>query len=291
MKLQPIFATLLFLSLCLISCDEDFFSTTITLDPPEHTPRLVVHAFNTTENTLIAQITRTTALSEVEINGDDRFVYDAIATLYKEDQLIGELELFADPINQNFYNYYLDINENFEEGINYTLVVNHPDFSEVRSTVQMPKASIILDTEFIFEGGLDETGSPRSAIDVKINDLIGKRNFYEVSISRGGTATTYVSSLDPSVSRSLNYDDVIISDASFDGEEKILRLQIGKSNQDNRFVAWRDISEAHYIYSKTMRSSFDVGENPFTSPVQIKGNIENGFGLFSLMNLQVIEVN
>lgn len=39
-----------------------------------------------------------------------------------------------------------------------------------------------------------------------------------------------------------------------------------------------------------MRQTFDLGDNPFASPVQIPSNIEGGFGFFGLMEIQRIIV-
>jgi hypothetical protein len=283
---------LLLVSLLFSACDEDFFTTTIEVDPPQHTPRLVVHAFNTDFLTIVAQVSRSTTVGEFGVFGVERYIYDAEARIYKNGNFLANMNLVASPDNLNEFNYSVQLPGAITPNDTYTIEVKHPDYPTVTAHSVMEPATEIISSDYLMDGGLDDTGSERSAVDIRFKDPENIVNYYEASITEGGNSITYTSSLDPSTSRSFNENSVIISDVSFDGEEKILRLQIGRNeNPDRRIeLVWRTITEIQYQYSKSMRQTFDLGDNPFASPVQIPSNIEGGFGFFGLMEIQRIIV-
>ena len=291
MKKNALFITFL-LSIFFISCDEDFFTTTIEVDPPEHSPRLVVHAFNTDFLTIVAQISKSTAVGDFGTFGVERYIYDATAKIYQNGNFLADMQVVASPDNLNEFNYSAQLPGAITPNDIYTIEVEHPSYPTVRASSSIVPGTEIISTAYVIDGGLDDTGSERSAVDIRFNDPENQVNYYEVSVTEGANSVTYASSLDPSTSRSLYDNSVIISDASFNGEEKILRLQIGRSENPDRKIEliWRTITGIQYQYSKSMRQTFDLGDNPFASPVQIPSNVDGGFGFFGLMEIQRITV-
>ncbi|MFT6867249.1 MAG: hypothetical protein ACJA08_002089 [Cyclobacteriaceae bacterium] len=46
----------------------------------------------------------------------------------------------------------------------------------------------------------------------------------------------------------------------------------------------KKVSEEYYKYEQTSQLQFDIGGDPFSQPVPVFNNIENGFGIFAGYN-------
>lgn len=282
-------AIALLLSMGLVSCGEDFFTTTVELEIPKHKTRLVVHAFNLNQSRIVALVTKSLPITDGPGSRQQYLIDDAQVKLYKNDQFVS---LFAKSTDASEYNYVLDLSENIEAGAKYTLQIEHDTIDNAQvSTVALPQANII-EVAFQADGGLNDEGESTSAVEVTINDPADEENYYEVALSANQPYDLYISSIDPSASRSLEYKNLLVSDATFDGERKTFPIQISpdRMHSQDYTLYWRQISKAQYVYSKAMRQSFDQGDNPFASPIQLNSTVENGFGFFGLQGISVINV-
>ena len=50
-------------------------------------------------------------------------------------------------------------------------------------------------------------------------------------------------------------------------------------------VSVLNCSKDFYLYNKSVQESDGIGGNPFTDPVQVYTNIQNGFGCFGAYNI------
>lgn len=55
-------------------------------------------------------------------------------------------------------------------------------------------------------------------------------------------------------------------------------------------VYFYNINKSLYNYHQSLKTYDDVNNIPFAQPVQVYSNIENGFGVFSGANIQVIQL-
>ncbi len=277
---------LVLLVLICSSCGEDFFTTTLEIDPPEHTDQLVTNAFlNIDDGKIEVAVSQT--YSVVDVDQEFELVNDAEVIL-RNDQGLDQL---VPASGQDFgFNYFAD--DIVSQGNTYELEVKYGSFNS-RATASIPNLVTLYDFEFIEDGGIDSEGEDRSRVEFSFDDPEDEENYYELTIymSNEGDPTlpsyaTYTDTNDPSGSRGYNYQSLLISDASFDGERKrfkALMYPTTKEEVEGRlFVRWKVVSKEYFQYSKTLNIASELEDNPFATPVQIFTNFEGGIGIFSV---------
>ena len=296
--LYQLFIPLLILAVTFSGCD-DAFETTLEIDPPAHTDRLVIHAYGSTNGEdLKVHLTRSSALLD-DINNN--LISGAKVTLWKGQEEIAELQEVTSGSDFRF-NYILPEGSiTYEKGTTYRLEVQADGFETAIGTATVPNDIPLLKQKFEEDGTSLESGDFNSEIEIEFQDPANQENFYEVGvvllINNGGNPyydEVYTETYDPAAQEGISYSNLIINDLSFDGELKNLPLIIERFDEqavDNMYVLWRITSEGHYLFNKTARKQDDLNENPFSSPVQVYSNIENGIGIFSIMNEEFVKVN
>jgi hypothetical protein len=285
-------------TLALSSC-EDFFETTIDIPPPEHEPQIVVSAFNQSPTLITALITQSIGIDELS-SSDAFFLWGATVDVYRNDEYLQAMEQVGDE-NQfvEQYNYEIELDEALATGDVIRLEISYPDLPDASVTTIMPPAPTIVSVDYEENGGVTPDGREVGALDIRFVDEAGIAAFYEVAaidsnddqINNG--YQMYLESTDPSASRSLEWNSLLISDISFDGLDKIVRVQADQlpfKQSGSVFLIVSSITEDHYNYSKAYRQQFDTGDNPFASPVQIPTVVQGGFGFFGLMNPVLFEI-
>jgi len=245
--LRQLYIPFIAFSMMLVSC-EDAFETTLTIDPPEHIDRLVMHAYGSTnDNDLQVSLSKSTPLLSSNTPSQ---ISNAIVTLWKGDALIATLE---------------EVNNGFSAEFNYIL----------------PSGTIVYEKGSTYRLEAEATGFE-----------IGLRRFVE-NFGNPFYREIDIDTFDPAAQEGISYANLIVNDLSFDGESKTLPIIFNRQSSqaiDDLFVLWRVTSEDHYLFNKTARRQINTEENPFSTPVQIYSNIENGIGIFSIVNEQLIKV-
>ena len=296
--LYQLFIPLLILAVTFSGCD-DAFETTLEIDPPAHTDRLVIHAYGSSNGEdLKVHLTRSSALLD-DINNN--LISGAQVTLWKGQEEVAELQEVTSGSDFRF-NYILPEGSiTYEKGTTYRLEVEAEGFETAIGTATVPNDIPLLKQKFEEDGTSLESGDFNSEIEIEFQDTANQKNFYEVGvvllINNGGNPyydEVYTETYDPAAQEGISYSNLIINDLSFDGELKNLPLIIERFDEqavDNMYVLWRITSEGHYLFNKTARKQDDLNENPFSSPVQVYSNIENGIGIFSIINEEFVKVN
>ncbi len=273
-----------------MACSEDFFSTTLEVDPPPHVDRVVVHAFaNAYHSYIKVNVTKSYAIDQ---DNPQYLITDAEVVVSSNS---GQSRVIPFSAFGPFY-YTLDLEQGFfVPGETYTLSVKVDGFDEVRSSQTVPEIVDVNALEFIEDGGINNEGEERSGVDFEFLDP-SQENFYEVGVLIDPTLNgnpehgypTYLESLDPNTHRGYTFENLLVDDASYNGELKKISLQIyptSTSEAESKFIfQWRSITKDYYQYSRTLRRFEESKDNPFASPVQIYNNIENGIGIFSISN-------
>ena len=276
--------------LCLSSC-EDFFESTVTIETPKPENTMYITSSVLASDT-VARVSVTRTLSvDKEFFGipNEALLNDAEVNLRDENTGV-EFSLdndLSDIFPINFVaKYPVDF---LQSGHAYTLEVKHPDFPTASVNETMPEKITIQKLEFEMNGGVNLDGNQRSAIYMTFNDPPGE-NFYEVSVLRKGNSrfsNTYIDASDPSSTRAIIDENLLLEDSSFEGKQKRIALKIGKITEetayDRYYVLLKSVNESYYRFSKTFKIRQDVGdENPFQSPVQLYSSFENALGFFAL---------
>lgn len=284
------------LAVSLVSCDGDFFESTVEVDIPPHETSLAVSAI----------FTQNQARHEVFVSNSlgilDKNQHNAVegATVLLESAN-DEMEFAFDPA-MGIYVYPDGNGGLLHAGEAYTISVNHPDFPTATATINMPHAARIISFTHEPNGTIDEEGYEVDEFTIEVEDLSPEVNYYVFEIAErtryiNGTDTTYVydpvSSLvsrDPLVRK--GYSDRIyeglpmISDATFNGQTYQLQLYTyDKPTIGNELVIQcYSVNKARFDYLASLLSYLDNKDNPFSEPVNVISNIQNGLGIFALQS-------
>jgi hypothetical protein len=288
----------------LFSSCEDFFETTIEIDPPEFTEQVVIQAFgNTNANELKVTVTRSYGILE-DNDFEELLINDAEVNLIYQGTVY-PLEATDFSFNEGeAHNYLLDEGIiAFEAGETYELEVIAAGFDTATASCTVPLSTLPHDITFELDGP-SSFEDDYSRIGMVLNDPSGIENFYEMGMvakfifDNGDSiySSLYTESFDPVIEESVG--TLILKDASFDGEQKILELLlprdffISEPGLENRlFLTWRNTTEDHYRYVKSIEQNINTVDNPFASPVQVFTNVENGLGIFSIFTEEKIKIN
>ncbi len=286
---------ILFFTLALIlftSC-EDFFTTTLKVDPPPHEDQIVTSAFfSNTDTSLVALVNRSSAILE---NSDFNTgnLSNSTVQLFSGDQLLTTLPYLESQFQFRFNHIEENTSVVFNPGQEYTLKVNHPDYEEASATAVVPNEVVPFRFELEEDAGIDEFGDRTDRVTVEFTDPTEEENFYEVAVfsvrnfdGNINFETHYLTSLDFNLEESL-FDASLLSDETFNGQDYKLQININRFQNEQEdiqtFLVWRSVTKDYYQFARSLilqRNSEDFG--PFSEPVAIKSNFENGLGLFTI---------
>jgi len=282
-KLIPIFITLLICS----ACNEDFFETTLKVDPPPHEDQMVLHTFAKSEDSLLfVSLTQSTGILENNNNYFDAlYINDATIEIFED----GALKYALEPSGDDYFNYSVALDADFATaGKTYEIKATHNTLPTITASQTMPSNPMVVSAVFDEGGGLGiDDAEPTNAIDITINDPAGE-NFYELIFVKDGTASGgnirsyYMETLDVNASEGLDRT-ILVDGSSFDGDEYTLQVETGRDWENTLFIFVRSISRDWYLYSKSM-NAFRNGPDfeLFVEPITIHTNIDNGLGVFAL---------
>jgi len=144
------------------------------------------------------------------------------------------------------------------------------------------------------DAGVDEYGDRNDRVTIEFNDPPDVENFYEMALfsvrdlGNGNFSfdSHYINTLDLNLRESF-FDANTLSDEAFNGQTYKLQLDINRYENEGEevetFLIWRSITKDYYQFSRSIilqGESEDFG--PFSEPVTIKSNFENGLGIFSI---------
>lgn len=287
-----------------LSACENFFESTVTIDPPASDPAIAVHAFNY-EDSLRILVSRTVGpLDELS----DTYLNDANVMLSKDGTPLSVMPHEMDIISDTFF--YLDtfvvwryvqsvynfevVESQFEAEAEYDLEVRAEGFPTARSKQVFPASVPVDSVVFTGNAGVDEFGDPISAIDVYFIDPAGVDNYYAIEVFAGipeiQLSPLYASSIDPATFQVDNR--VCFQDGALDGQSRRIRVTFIRYDfSGNITLGWSSITRENFLYLQRLERYFTSNDNPFVTPAQLYSNIENGVGIFGLSNFELIPVN
>jgi hypothetical protein len=282
-------------------CSDDFFSQTVTIDPPPYEKHLSFHLLTTDQDSTVQFfMTRNYGILEDVKNYDDWFVKGASAELYENGQKWLTLSP-VDPGNSSELTGLLP--HPFQAGSTYEIRASHPDFKSV-SAVQVAPGDLNIDSVRIrYDAVTGEFGDRLNLLEVFLNDQPGVKNYYEVTLSGvsyqiiyggGGNMDTlgvqeyplYVDGYsDPNVVEGFKAGG-LISDQFFDGKSYKFQARFyanENSTVDSTItVRVRNVTEDYFKWSRSYLQHYDSDENPLVEPISVFNNLENGLGIFTI---------
>lgn len=174
----------------------------------------------------------------------------------------------------------------------YELVVETDDYGVLRAVQTMPTC-VPPDTVVIHSMEVNLFGGRfKGVIEVRFTDPPGEANFYELVVkdtcaSPFARRSFPLTSLDHKAVSAATHD-LVVSDATFDGEQASLLIgfegELDLLREYEGCFLWLEfisITEDRYRFLKTLTLAHEAFGNAFAEPVYIHYNIENGLGLFS----------
>jgi len=236
-------------------------------------------------------------------------VEDAVATLYKGETELGQLEFgFDNPDGPNNI-FSLNIeNIDLDPGT-YRLEVEHPTLGMATAETEIPADIAIDKIEFVEDYGLAPNDLTRAdAILVTFNDP-PEDNYYSLRLEADSIVLdTFISGTDTFIYEVnggiwVDFDvpgaqnvanGFIFNDTFFDGssEQTVGMYLPGLNYEDDKEgflsnfkVSWDVISRDKYEFDSSLNLYYESqGFGPFTEAVSIYNNIDGGVGIFSGLN-------
>lgn len=282
----------------LFSCQK-----TIEFDGEIKKPKIVVNCLFNTEDTF--EVGLSTSLSVID-TGSLKPIDAAHIKIYDDqDNLVSTLN----HVSQGFYR-----DETFKPlpNTNYTIDVASEGFTSVKATDKTPIGIKIKKWEKELIKGPD--GFNEYQISITFNDPIGRNGYMVSAIAHYSfldsfTMETsddyfrpYISSIDPSLSISAGagsayYSErLIFDDRNFDGNEYVFRFNVEEYFFIDEYLKdlklqFSTLGEPAFDYFVSLNKYKSVSpDDPFSTPVQVRSNVENGFGIFGGATVEVVDL-
>jgi len=290
MNYKPI---LFFISLIFVACTG---SHIVDIELPEEVPRLTaiyeLKKLHSSSNTIFVShskpILDTTAYEIID---------DAEIKLYKDDDFITEF-IWFDPSN----GYLAFAFSTVVDSGKYEMVISAPGFETIRAQQSLPSNPEIHRATYIKDGTTDVFGNVKDLLEIEIKDEEMEENYYSIAISAkgkdsSGVAYANVFGYTDDLNKAFGWREEFIPDEIFNGETYVFRYLInvdldeifdinngGKIDEFNINIF--SYSKAYFDYSTSVVKYRNNQNLPFTEPVIIPSNWENGYGVFSAVNLK-----
>ena len=285
MSKTPIYI-LLALCFMLSSCEKS-----LDVELPEHEPVLVVNSFFATDRDWEVHVSQSRdILDQSEI----KMIDNATVEIWRDSEQVVEVPYFNNGLYRN------PLAQPTVAG-EWKLKVSAPGFTTVEAADTIPPAipisSISIDKEQI------ESFAYEVDFQIHFDDPDAVANFYRLEIfghySDGSYFDFGMRSSDPAIRQSnfenngpFDTDDYVyrplFNDVLFNGTDYTLDVSLdvwagGAGQPQLQFfrVYLHSVSEAYYNYIQTIRLQDQARDNPFSEPVFIFQNIENGLGIFA----------
>lgn len=291
-----------FIGLCLIlvftSCQ-----VIVDIDPVEYEPVLVLNCILADDSIglPIQNLTLTASKDILDSSTSYLPIGGADIALYEDNILVAT----AAEYQAGYYGF----NYSPKAGSTYKIAANAANYTPAisESTIPFPAADISID-EFtpIPEGNFEKEQTYR--LTYTIDDVEGD-DYYDtelyISYTTGSIESGSLNRRIVKVSfrelganlELLDEEDTsrVFSDALFDGKRHTRTIEFDYWNKEKIVSEHTDIlldvrhcSEAYYAYFTSIENQVNSKENPFSEPVPVYNNIENGLGIFASYSSNIV---
>lgn len=297
----------------MLSCREHIVDFEIT----QSQPRLVIGGLINSDSAMVIKISRTVGTLETDAKYG---VKEAEVLLYENEKLVTELFYDANDPESDIDDIYVSEDGFVPSGAsNYAIRVSADGYPSVRASTSFPKKIPI--EEVLIDTALVQVGDFLNGVNARISfqDPAGGENFYSIvileenrvyneyneygePIEENGFVNEYLSKpLLPRLDEKIEFNGksnfrfkvLYLSDISFDGRLFTYDFLMHAPTGGKLTVFLNHITEAHYQYGTTSQlQQLESTENPFSQPVQVFSNVENGLGIFAgySASSEVVEV-
>ncbi len=273
-------------------------------DFPLRPSQLVLNCLFTSDSTWNIQVSYSLSVLD---NAPLEMIEDAEIELYKNGELVDHV---TTPGIDGFY--HSDSLLPFE-GETYSVKVTAPGYEkEVFAQDYLPErvslkslSSTLIDSSFhiwndYYTDLPVETGHVEGFIDLTISDPPGVSNYYNLQVymlerrllDREDSTSWYYrrkpvnySVTDATTEVTSMRGGALLTDQYFDGMEHKMKIRYNEWDDkpviDTFYVELISLTEAGFLYRRSIEDYQDAKGDPFSEPVLVYSNIENGFGIFA----------
>lgn len=268
---------------------------------PKTAPKLALNSIMIPDSGITVIIYKSLSILD---NAPNKILDKATLELFRDGLSVGKLE------GANHFSYYFFPDIKPEPGHTYKLTASLKGFETVSATSDIPTdaqitnlTSIVKDTSsWGWNYGTNYFFSTGKLL-LGLKDDGEKENYYKISMymldttysinEYGDTSDTFIyrNSLQNYNNESSNPlieftegDSYYFSDQYLNGQEFSIELPIrysGSSPGDTLFIELSAISKDLFLFKKSMIKYNESQSNPFSEPIKIYTNIENGYGIFA----------
>lgn len=288
---------LLIYTLLFLSCVK-----TVDLHVPSNEPKLVLHGYIGVDSTITVAIGK---IIPANLNLEDTSTYikNAWVLLYEND-------VFSDSLRYNDWERRYTSQRVAQMGKTYTIVAGADGFETVEASAMAPLPVETIAIEHVRDARTDNHGSLLDDVSFTLKDPATETNYYVAALYPPAPIPSFmcVSTFDPVIEKPtrnlipiddncINNDEIIFTDQSFNGFSKKITINaetrrlkpITITSTGNVYRPWLkvyNISKDYYRYLKnTISIEIDPEIPSLTEPVAIKGNVKNGYGLFTIFTV------
>ena len=277
------------LSLALVACEEP-----VSVEIPQHERQIVPRGFFAPDSLWQVEISSSVGFLEK----DDPFpLANATVEIWEDGSL-------RETLMHEAYGKYMGSTSVPVPGKNYMLKISAPGYDATTAEAKLPE---VAETPKIEVTRVNEDNQQTiTNVDITLHDPAGVKNFYAIDaiveaffvFDDDTTFTTYpywfetrdivllstegIESIDL---EAVAFNSVEFGDDLFDGETQTIRIRLINNNlgseTERLSVRVWVTSEDYFRYQRTVRQQYDSEGNPFSQPVRIYSNNDNGFGIFA----------
>ena len=249
--------------------------------------------------------------SSINVYDTNTFKNILDATVFLNDSNGNNIDQLSHVIN----GFYLG-NQSLVTGKSYYLQVEHDNFNSVFASSSIPNAisNIYIDTS-----SYTQNGKEKIKVKLTFKDEKHVNNYYKLAVKVGKTlkdsnvvnGSLIVDTIKESswlkihkdhtiLESTISNKETIFSDNSFNGSSFTIDFSIKdiikKTNKNDNInldfieLYFYNIDSSLYNYHKSLKIYSDNYSILFAQPVQVFSNIQNGFGIFTGANLNVIKL-
>jgi hypothetical protein len=295
---------LIAISITLASCEKE-----IVVDVPVYQPKLVLSSYSVAGDTVYVAVGKSIGILDYKY-GKDLEINNA-ALILKADGMPDDV-LEYDPMIRAYRSHSIA-----QTGKSYTLTATAPGYTEATAVTTVPSIVTIDSIRRIPNAKLDIDGNQQDELRIIFKDPPTAGDFYILSISSllgvdtnfhsngigcvNTTDASIESIYDESIDQNtcLQGDAIFFRDMLFNGTTKELRLFVpsGAISPSTMFgdtvyaqVQLLHVTESYFRFNKSYRFASDNRGNPFAEPTNVYTNVNNGYGVFSMMSVDLKEV-
>lgn len=265
----------------------------VVIKVKEGVPKIVVSSITATGDLFEVYVSNSYSIFSERINIWDDAATDAAVSIYENDVLIEILSFDADSKT------YKADRVRPTVGNTYRIEVSRPGFETVSATSEVPQP-IPIETVVVEKDARQLNNQPQTGIRLSFTDISGD-NYYGIEFTSPGgnkpclycrdAAIEKISDLDLfEMEFCYDADDLLMSDESFRNQEKQVQTYLEEyyiqpAPPEYASIALRHMNQAYFRFLTSRNLNSIVQGNPFAEPANVMGNINGGFGIFTVYSV------